>query len=461
MDFCTQLHLYAAGLALYAVFGIQDLELAGPAAISVTGGEVHAGDVVPLHPDDPRPLGHSAGVSKGNRGVAVHPGFAGHGEDLLEIFVTVHGDRVGGIPVRLHRQPGLQDVVPVHSGLVDLLRGVVPLVHIVEPQLIQGAVGVAAGHDAEHFRVRIFLVSEVRDPRSRRNRLRHTGGVRIHAVGGHLPGGPVRIHEIVIGVGLLPHSAVDGQIGHLLAVVEDLDLPQGLLHAGGGKGRAWEHPQDHDQRQKQSCQLSFHKIPPKCEERVPARHTLQVLMNVQFSEDFVLSSLENAIRVDVPDLQVPVPAGAGVQGLRDHLRLPGPETGDRFTLRHGQLDVEPGGSVAAADGLPVLPGGGVGPHGVVQGVQHPAGLVEVADEEVVHALHVEVPGLGFGQLRLVELGPVAGGGGQLAHRAAGEVVFVIPAHVRDGVAGAVVTEDDVARLGGVPGTVLRDGYTAV
>ena len=46
-------------------------------------------------------------------------------------------------------------------------------------------------------------------------------------------------------------------------------------------------------------------------------------------------------------------------------------------------------------------------HGVVEAVEHPAGLAQVADEEVVSVGIVEPSDLGLGQLRLVELAPVA------------------------------------------------------
>ena len=61
---------------------------------------------------------------------------------------------------RIHRQvidvPVVQDVAPESH-----FRGVVPLVDIIQPQLIQGAVGVSAGHDAEYLWVCVLLVGQV------------------------------------------------------------------------------------------------------------------------------------------------------------------------------------------------------------------------------------------------------------------------------------------------------------
>ena len=57
--------------------------------------------------------------------------------------------------------------------------------------------------------------------------------------------------------------------------------------------------------------------------------------------------------------------------------------------------------------MDVYPRCPVSSHGVVEGIEHPAGLAQVADEEVVSVGIVEPSDLGLGQLRLVELAPVA------------------------------------------------------
>ena len=106
--------------------------------------------------------------------------------------------------------------------------------------------------------------------------------------------------------------------------------------------------------------------------------------------NFIFRSLEDAVHVDVPAVQVVISTGAGGQHIRHLFRPPGPEAGDGTALRHSHMDVYPGRTVFAGDGLAVLPGGGMRAHGVVEGVEHPAGFVQVADEQEIITLHGEM-----------------------------------------------------------------------
>ena len=93
-------------------------------------------------------------------------------------------------------------------------------------------------------------------------------------------------------------------------------------------------------------------------------------------------------------------------------------------------------------------------HSIVEAVEHPAGLVQVADEEVVSVGIVEPPDFGLGQFRLVELAPVAGGFWKGFRRSIREVAFVVPTDVRDGVVGAIIATDHIVPLRDVLASIL-------
>ena len=69
---------------------------------------------------------------------------------------------------------------------------------------------VAGGHDAEHFGIVGFLVCHVLDAGTCGYRLGHARRVGVHAVRWYLPDGAVIASIIIISVGLLPDSAIDG-----------------------------------------------------------------------------------------------------------------------------------------------------------------------------------------------------------------------------------------------------------
>ena len=259
--------LYAAALPLNGLRGVEDLELAGEAALRRLHA-VDAGDVIAAQSHDPGPLGHRTGVRKGDVDhAAIHPRLAGHGEELLVILLALESHGIRLLLVRDRRDLGGQDLVPVHAVCVDelgggqdpacrrLVRGgvdrevrdvpvgqqvapeghlcgVVRLVLTGQAQTLQAAGGVSAGHDPHDLRVRGTLVGQVFDPRPGGHRLGHAGGVGIHAVGRDTDRLALGVDVVVVGKHLGPHTAVDGEIAHLRPVVVDLHLAQGLLLAG-------------------------------------------------------------------------------------------------------------------------------------------------------------------------------------------------------------------------------------
>ena len=95
---------------------------------------------------------------------------------------------------------------------------------------------VFAAHDAHHLGVAGLLIGDILDALAGRHGLgnAHDGG--IDAVGGGLSDPAVGAMVDIVGVLLLSDSAVDGQVAHLLAAVEDVDFPQSVFHSRGGQG---------------------------------------------------------------------------------------------------------------------------------------------------------------------------------------------------------------------------------
>ena len=145
-----------------------------------------------------------------------------------------------------------------------------------------------------------------------------------------------------------------------------------------------------------------------------------------------------------------------MEHLWDCILPPGPEGSADHVLRERQVDVYPRCPVSPHPWTAALHDPLVLAHGVVEAVEHSAGLVQVADEEVVSVGIVEPSDLGLGQLRLVELAPVAGGFRKRARRSAREVVLVVPADIRDGVIGAIISADHITRLRDVSAAILGD-----
>lgn len=106
------------------------------------------------------------------------------------------------------------------------------------------------------------------------------------------------------------------------------------------------------------------------------------------------------------------------------------------------MDVYPRCSVSPHPRIATLHDPLVLAHGVVEAVEHPAGLVQVTDEEVVSIGIVEPPDFSLGPLRLTESAPVAGGFRKGTRRSVREVVLVVADHI--------------ARLRDVPATILGD-----
>lgn len=103
------------------------------------------------------------------------------------------------------------------------------------------------------------------------------------------------------------------------------------------------------------------------------------------------------------------------------------------------MDVYPWCSISPHSRTAALHDPAILTHGVVEVAEHPAGFVQIPDEDVVTVRDVELPDFRLGQLRLVEPAPVAGGIRQGTHRAIREVVLVVATHVRDGVVGSIIT----------------------
>lgn len=126
--------------------------------------------------------------------------------------------------------------------------------------------------------------------------------------------------------------------------------------------------------------------------------------------------------------------------------FPRPKGLGGFICIDGKLNTDVGRTLGAVAELAVFAGLRVVSGKILDGVLHPAALVEIADEQVVTGAVLDMPCFGLGQLHRGEAAPVAGGGGQRTQGACGKGALVVAAHVCDGVGGAVVTLHDVANF---------------
>ena len=108
--------------------------------------------------------------------------------------------------------------------------------------------GVAACYRSGDLGVAGFLVRKVLDAGPCGDALRHPGGIGVDAIRRDLLGGAVRGLVVVVGVGLFPSLAVDGEVVHLLTAVVDVHLAQGVRHGGRRQSGGREHSQHRHQR---------------------------------------------------------------------------------------------------------------------------------------------------------------------------------------------------------------------
>ena len=107
------------------------------------------------------------------------------------------------------------------------------------------------GHHAHDLGVRGRLLCQIADALPLGHHLVDPPLVRGHAVGRDLLDLPGAVAVEEVGVGLALDLAVDGQIGHAVAAVVDIDLPQGLLRGGGRRGRQGQQPQGQNDSQQE------------------------------------------------------------------------------------------------------------------------------------------------------------------------------------------------------------------
>ena len=120
VDIGVQRHLHRAGLVIYAVLGIQNLELTGIAGTIGRGPDL--GDVVIIHVYDTGALRHFIWHGESNVDVVIaHPCFRIRREHLLQVFFAIHGDGIGGVLVRRYGDGRLGNAVPPDTVFIDVL----------------------------------------------------------------------------------------------------------------------------------------------------------------------------------------------------------------------------------------------------------------------------------------------------------------------------------------------------
>ena len=174
------------------------------------------------------------------------------------------------------------------------------------------------------------------------------------------------------------------------------------------------------------------------------------------SAQVIFRSQKFAVFKHIPDLQIVVTAWTGVQHVGNRFLPPGPEGGADHIVRQGQVDVDPRCSISPHSRTAALHDPVILAHSVVETVEHPARLIQVANEDVITVRIVEPPDFRLWQFRLVELASIAGRFRQGTHRAISEVVLIVSAYICDDVVGSIVAADHIAHPRDVLRTVLRD-----
>ena len=277
----------AAALSIDCAGRIQDLELSG---ISLSGG-LGGDDInfLVVHINDLRAGRNRRGIAKGNiYSVVAHPGFRSDREDLLEIFLTIDGCRIGGLLVGFHRDIRRKDSAPYGAATVDILHGcqhligtlqlhsgqvgvdfhvvdipigqqvgperhlggVVSLILIFQLELTQAAMGISVCNDSHNFGITADLIGEIFDALTRLDGLRHTLDIGIDAVSRDLLRLAVAIHIVVVGVDQLTHSAIDRQIAEFLTAAVDVDFVERFLFGTGRQSCTRKHSEQHDNCEK-------------------------------------------------------------------------------------------------------------------------------------------------------------------------------------------------------------------
>ena len=295
IDIGTKAQLDAAALSIDCAGRIQDLELSG---ISLSGG-LGGDDInfLVVHINDLRAGRNRRGIAKGNiYSVVAHPGFRSDREDLLEIFLTIDGCRIGGLLVGFHRDIRRKDSAPYGAATVDILHGcqhligtlqlhsgqigvdlhvvdvpvgqqvrperhfgrIVCLILILQLEFAQTAMGIAICNDAHDFGITADFVGEVLDALTGSNSLRYTLDIGVDAVRRDFFRLTAAIHIVVVGIDQLTHSAVDRQVTELLLAVVDVDFSKRLFDRTGCQSYAWKHTKHHDNCEKHRNNSFFH-----------------------------------------------------------------------------------------------------------------------------------------------------------------------------------------------------------
>lgn len=116
--------------------------------------------------------------------------------------------------------------------------------------------------------------------------------------------------------------------------------------------------------------------------------------------DIVFRSEEYAIFEDIPRFKGMGAAGIGGERINDLAISPGPEAFRILRFWDGQIDANLGVPAGMQDRGTILPGLGVVADGVIQSIEHSAGFIEVADEQIIAALQMEPSHFCAGKLRL-------------------------------------------------------------
>ena len=151
--------------------------------------------------------------------------------------------------------PGRHQIAPQSD-----LGSIIGLLHIVQAQLFQAAVGISIAHNAHDLGVCGLILCQVFDGLPGAHHLGDAIGGGVDAVGGDLL---YSCWRIVLKIHIIEflHSAIDGQVGQLLPTIIDAYLAQCFFRRVGCQSRPREHPHQGDhQQQKRRPSSCFHRF---------------------------------------------------------------------------------------------------------------------------------------------------------------------------------------------------------
>ena len=256
-------------------------------------------DLLVLHIHDLHAAGHILAVKPDADLQAVHPGAALDGVDLLQVSLPIDLHLVGILLIWGYRQAGDEHIRPAAAPVINVLGGskqplgdlllmlrkargdgyfvdtpgrhqiapqghlggIVGLLHIVQPQFFQAAVGISIAHNAHDLGVCGLILCQVFDGLPGAHRLGNTICGGVDTVGGDLLQFSTQCRIFKINIIQLLYSAIDGQVSQLLSAIVNTNFAQCFFRRICRQCCSREHPdQGNHKQQKRRPSSCFHRF---------------------------------------------------------------------------------------------------------------------------------------------------------------------------------------------------------